>query len=39
MTKRKPERIGRAPTIISLSSDIGLIEEEKMYEMIPGEDK
>ena len=38
MTKRKPERIGGAPTI-SPSSDIGPIEEEKMYEMIPGEDK
>ena len=36
--KRKPERIGGAPTI-SPSSDIGPIEEEKMYEMIPGEDK
>ena len=38
MTKRKPEGIGGAPTI-SLSSDTGPIEEEKMYEMIPGEDK
>ena len=37
-TKRKPEGIGSAPTI-SLSSDTGPIEEEKMYEMIPGEDK
>ena len=38
MTKRKPERIGGAPTI-SPSSDIGQIEEEKMYEMIPVEEK
>ena len=38
MTNRKPERIWGAP-IISPSSDIEPIEEEKMYEMIPGEDK
>ena len=38
MTKRKPERIGGAPTILP-SSDIEQIEEDKMYEMIPGEDK
>ena len=35
-TKRKPVGIGGAPTI-SPSSDIELIEEEKMYEMMPSE--
>ena len=38
MTKRKPVGIEGASTI-SPSYDIGQIEEEKMYEMIPGEDK